>query len=138
MADPGTDPRPAVDALSTRVLDPLRDLLATPRLTIVPHDGLSLDADLVTLSACETALSRISRGDDVVGFTRGLLYAGAGSVLSTLWKVDDAATSRLVQDFYRSLAERPKDGALRQAQLETRKTHPHPFYWAAFVLAGNV
>ncbi len=99
--------------------------------------GLSLEAELVTLSACETALGKISRGDDVVGFTRGLLYAGAGSIVSTLWKVDDLATRELMVDFYSRLMVSEKAEALRQAQLETKKKYPHPFYWASFQLTGN-
>lgn len=98
---------------------------------------LNLNADLVTLSACETALGKITKGDDVVGFTRGFLYAGAGSIVSTLWKVDDRATKDLMLDFYTKLLMMGKGEALRQAQLNTRKKYPHPFYWASFQLTGN-
>ena len=98
---------------------------------------LDLDADLVTLSACETALSQVSSGDDVVGFTRGLLYAGSRSILSSLWKVDDEATRDLMVDFYTQLAGQDKPGALRHAQQAVRARHPHPYYWAAFMLTGN-
>jgi CHAT domain-containing protein len=99
--------------------------------------SLRLNADLVTLSACETALGLITKGDDVVGFTRGLLYAGAGSIVSTLWKVDDRATMELMQDFYAGLLTKGKGEALRDAQRVTRKKHPHPYYWASFQLTGN-
>jgi len=99
--------------------------------------SLNLKADLVTLSACETALGKITKGDDVVGFTRGFLYAGAGSIISTLWKVDDRATKDLMLAFYSRLKKMDKDEALRQAQLQTRKKYPHPFYWASFQLTGN-
>lgn len=99
--------------------------------------SLDLDADLVTLSACETALSKVASGDDVVGFTRGLLYAGSRSVLSSLWKVDDRSTKELMLAFYRRLGDVDKAEALRQAQLEVRAHTPQPFYWAAFTLAGN-
>lgn len=98
---------------------------------------LELDADLVTLSACETALSKVSSGDDVVGFTRGLLFAGSRSVLSSLWKVDDQCTRDLMVGFYTRLAGADKAEALRQAQLAVRAGHPHPYYWAAFILNGN-
>jgi CHAT domain-containing protein len=98
---------------------------------------LSLRADLVTLSACETALGKITRGDDVVGFTRGLLYAGAGTIISTLWKVDDRATGDLMVDFYAKLSTMETGEALRQAQLNAKKKYPHPFYWASFQLTGN-
>jgi CHAT domain-containing protein len=99
--------------------------------------SLNLQADLVTLSACETALGRITKGDDVVGFTRGLLYAGADSIISTLWKVDDQATKDLMLAFYSNLLTLEKGEALRQAQLSTKKKYPHPFYWASFQLTGS-
>lgn len=99
--------------------------------------NLNLNADLVTLSACETALGNITKGDDVIGFTRGFLYAGAGTIISTLWKVDDQATKDLMMDFYTNLHGMEKGEALRQAQLNTKKTYAHPFYWAAFQLTGN-
>jgi CHAT domain-containing protein len=98
---------------------------------------MDLDTDLVTLSACETALGKVSSGDDVVGFTRGLLYAGSRSVLSSLWKVDDRSTRDLMVGFYSRLGSADKAEALRQAQLEVRARMPHPYYWAAFTLTGN-
>jgi tetratricopeptide (TPR) repeat protein len=97
---------------------------------------LRLNNDLITLSACETALSVISKGDDVIGFTRGFLYAGARSIVSSLWKVDDKATRDLMVGFYKRLPRMEKDKALREAQLMVKKRYPHPFYWAAFQLTG--
>jgi len=99
--------------------------------------NLSLNADLVTLSACETALGKVTTGDDVVGFTRGFLYAGAGSLISSLWQVDDLATRDLMVSFYSNLNKMTKDEALRQAQIKVKKQYPHPYYWAAFLLTGN-
>jgi CHAT domain-containing protein len=99
--------------------------------------NLSLNADLVTLSACETALGKVATGDDVVGFTRGFLYAGARSLISSLWQVDDEATRDLMVHFYTNLPKMGKDEALRQAQLETKKQYPNPYYWAAFLLTGS-
>ena len=107
------------------------------RLRVGDLYTLKLDADLVTLSACETALGKVANGDDVVGFTRGLLYAGASSIVSSLWKVDDLATRDLMVDFYTNLPKLGKQESLRQAQLSVKKQHDHPFYWAAFVLTGN-
>jgi len=108
-------------------------------LTVSELYEISLPADLVTLSACETALGRISSGDDVVGFTRGFLYAGASSIVSSLWKVDDAATSQLMQQFYDNLAKNDTLNALRDAQLHIKNNYnPHPYYWAAFQLTGKV
>jgi len=99
--------------------------------------NLSLRTDLVTLSACETALGKVATGDDVVGFTRGFLYAGAHSLISSLWQVDDEVTSNLMVNFYTNLAKMSKDEALQQAQLKVKKHYPHPYYWAAFLLTGS-
>lgn len=99
--------------------------------------ALRLDADLVTLSACETGLGKVSTGDDVVGLNRGFLYAGSRSVVGSLWSVDDEATAALMKNFYLKLATRSKRDALRQAQIETRQNFPHPFFWAAFQLTGQ-
>ena len=99
--------------------------------------NLSLSAELVTLSACETALGKVATGDDVVGFTRGFLYAGARSLISSLWQVDDEATRDLMVNFYNNLSKMSKDEALRQAQLRVKKQYPHPYYWAAFLLTGS-
>jgi CHAT domain-containing protein len=107
------------------------------RLTVADLYGLKLDADLVTLSACETALGKLANGDDVVGFTRGLLYAGSSSIVSSLWSVDDLATRDLMVSFYANLPKLGKLEALRQAQLAVLRQRPHPFFWAAFVLTGN-
>jgi CHAT domain-containing protein len=99
--------------------------------------SLNLDLDLVTLSACETGLGKISNGDDVVGLNRGFLYAGSRSVVGSLWSVDDEATAALMKAFYINLATRSKREALRQAQISTRQNFPHPFFWAAFQLTGQ-
>ena len=87
--------------------------------------GLHLNADLVVLSACDTGRGRVARGEGIIGFTRGFLYAGAESLLVSLWPVGDAASSQLVVDFYRELlAGRPKAQALRQAKLRTLGRNP--------------
>jgi CHAT domain-containing protein len=99
--------------------------------------SLNLALDLVTLSACETGLSRIANGDDLVGLTRGFLYAGSSSIVASLWKVDDLATAELMTRFYTELERTDKREALRTAQLETRKKYPHPYYWASFQLTGS-
>jgi len=106
-------------------------------LTVDKVYSLRLDADLVTLSACETGLGKIASGDDVVGLTRGFLYAGSRSIVASLWQVDDAATSYLMTRFYERLARMDKREALRQAQIETLARYPRPFFWAAFQLTGD-
>jgi len=107
-------------------------------LTVGELYDLNLNADLVTLSACETALGKVANGDDVVGFTRGFLYAGASSIVSSLWQVDDAATSDLMTGFYKNLGTEDKRSALRDAQLATKEKYQHPYYWAAFQITGAV
>jgi CHAT domain-containing protein/tetratricopeptide (TPR) repeat protein len=106
-------------------------------LTVADLYTLRWDTDLVTLSACETGLGKVANGDDVIGLTRGFLYAGARSIVASLWEVDDAATAQLMLSFYRNLETHDKREALRLAQLETRKTYPHPNFWAAFQLVGR-
>lgn len=99
--------------------------------------GLRLSADLVTLSACETGLGDVTGGDDVIGLTRGFLFAGADSVVTSLWPVSDAETAFLMERFYGALAARGKSAALREAVLATRARHPHPAFWSAFNLTGG-
>lgn len=110
-------------------------------LTLTDIYGLTLGADLVVLSACDTALGKNVRGEGLLGLTRGFLYAGAGSVLSTLWQVQDEATTRLMERFYHALFAKglPPADALRFAQLEMRllEERKFPYYWAAFVLQGE-
>jgi len=110
--------------------------------------GLRLEADLVTLSACQTGMgsghfAEIPAGDDFVGLTRAFLYAGSTTVLATLWEVDDASTMNLMEHFYRDLQAQGTHGgkarALAQAQRRflASQQHRHPYYWAPFVLVGN-
>lgn len=73
----------------------------------------------------------------MVGLTRGFLYAGASSVVASLWQVDDEATSQLMVRFYSELPGKFKADALRAAQLEVRKAYPHPYFWSAFYLTGS-
>lgn len=103
--------------------------------------NLKLSADLVVLSACNTALGKNVKGEGLIGLTRGFMYAGAPRVIASLWKVDDAATAALMTIFYRKMLVenlRPA-AALRAAQTEMMK-QPRwrsPYYWAPFVLQGE-
>jgi len=106
-------------------------------LTVDKLYSTKLDADLVTLSACETGMGKIANGDDIVGLTRGFLYAGSSSIVASLWKVDDLATADLMTRFYTNMKTLDKREALRQAQLQIKKKYEHPFYWASFQLTGN-
>ncbi|MFD1535830.1 CHAT domain-containing protein [Nonomuraea guangzhouensis] len=103
--------------------DPMRSgiELADGRLTAADILGLRLDVDLVTLAACETGVSQSRPGDELIGLTRALLYAGAPSALVALWRVDELSTSMLFGEFYAALRSgSPKAEALRRAQLWLR------------------
>ena len=106
------------------------------RLEVREVFGLDLHARLVVLSACETGLGKLTRGDELMGLQRAFLYAGTPAVVTTLWKVDDKATFELVRAFYARFETLGPADALRQAQLETLRAFPHPYSWAAFGLTG--
>jgi tetratricopeptide (TPR) repeat protein len=115
-----------------------------------PQDGflrtheifnLQLPADLVVLSACQTALGKEIKGEGLVGLTRGFMYAGAERVVASLWQVDDQATAELMKRFYHGMLKenlRPV-AALRAAQIEMSKSSrwSSPYYWAGFVIQGE-
>ncbi len=126
---------PAAPMASALMLAPDAD--NDGKLTAAEVFSLPLRADLVTLSACQTGVGKVSRGEEVTGLTRAFLYAGATSVVSTLWRVDDMASALLVKHFYRNLATMHKAAALREAQRLVRLRFPHPAYWGAFVLTGD-
>jgi CHAT domain-containing protein len=112
--------------------------LGDRQLSLFDLYQLSLPAELVTLSGCGTGLNVIVGGDELLGLKRGLLYAGAQSILLTLWDVHDQSTAEFMRLFYSRLASNPnKAEALRQAMAEVRKAYPHPFYWAPFMLVGK-
>jgi CHAT domain-containing protein len=103
--------------------------------------NLRLPADLVVLSACQTALGKEIKGEGLVGLTRGFMYAGAERVVASLWQVDDLATAGLMKRFYQGMLKdglRPAE-ALRTAQIEMskQKRWSAPYYWAGFVIQGE-
>jgi CHAT domain-containing protein/tetratricopeptide (TPR) repeat protein len=138
------------------VLDNARPELSGVVLSLVdeagrPQDGflrlhdvynLELRADLVVLSACQTALGPDVRGEGLIGLTRGFMYAGARRVVTTLWRVDDRATAELMRRFYREMfgprAAAPA-AALRaaQASMASEARWADPYYWAGFVVQGD-
>jgi CHAT domain-containing protein/tetratricopeptide (TPR) repeat protein len=103
--------------------------------------NLHLNAALVTLSACQSALGKEVNGEGLIGLSRAFFYAGANAVIASLWNVNDASTEQLMSPFYRSLASGETiDRALRDAKLAMLKSGgraAHPYYWAAFVVTGN-
>lgn len=121
--------------------------LADRQLSTIEVFNLDLPCcSLVTLSACETGRAVVGGVDEVIGLGRGFLYAGAASLLPTLWKVDDASSAELMEMFYQALlGEYSKTAALAGAQrafLARARTssHPyrvHPYFWAAFHLIGD-
>ncbi len=136
-------------------LDPVSPENSGLLLTTVTPDGRALEGfvglqdiyslhapvTLVVLSACRTALGKEVRGEGLVGLTRGFMYAGASSVLASLWKVDDEATAELMKRFYGNLLQRgmtPAE-ALRAAQNSIRQEPQwsSPYYWAGFTLQGE-
>ncbi|MFY9823110.1 MAG: CHAT domain-containing tetratricopeptide repeat protein [Thermoanaerobaculia bacterium] len=115
-----------------------------------PQDGvlrlndiynLHLDADLVVLSACRTALGKEVRGEGLIGLTRGFMYAGAARVLASLWSVQDQATADLMGTLYRGMLRKGLSpaAALRDAQLAMARDPQweSPYYWAGFSLQGE-
>jgi CHAT domain-containing protein len=78
----------------------------------------------------------VNSGDDLVGLTRGFLYAGASTVVASLWQVDDDATTYLMLRMYEHMQQDGRRDALRKAQIETRAKFPHPLYWASFYMTG--
>ena len=103
--------------------------------------NLKLTADLVVLSACQTALGKEIKGEGLVGLTRGFMYAGAPRVVASLWQIDDRATAELMRRFYAGMLGqklRPA-AALRaaQASMLKEKRWQAPYYWAAFTLQGE-
>jgi CHAT domain-containing protein len=103
--------------------------------------NLNLNAELVVLSACRTALGQEIRGEGLVGLTRGFMYAGTPSVVASLWDVRDEATSELMSRFYeRMFKDRMRPAAaLRAAQVSMlkEKRWGKPYYWAGFILQGE-
>lgn len=134
------DRYPALSALALSSLGPDR----APRDALLRlHDvyNLELGAELVTLSACETALGRELRGEGLVGLARGFLHAGSSVVVASLWQVPDRATTEFMRHFYRAqLADNlAPAAALRQAQqaVAAERAWRDPYFWAAFVAYGD-
>ncbi len=106
------------------------------RLTVSEVFGLEINADLVTLSACQTGLGKLEAGE-LIGLNRAFIYAGTHALVSALWRVDDLSTSVMMKHFYRNYVTLDKAKSLRRAQLIVKKDFPHPSYWAGFSLVGD-
>lgn len=105
--------------------------------------NLELNANLVTLSACESGIGDLKRGEGLISLSRGFFYSGAASIVNTMWKINDASTSQIMDNFYKHLADgKSKDVALQNAKLDflkENKQNPltHPYFWSGFVIAGD-
>jgi CHAT domain-containing protein len=102
---------------------------------------LKLNSDLIVLSACRSGLGKNVSGEGFVGLTRGFTSAGTRSIVASLWKVDDEATSELMNHFYQAMFKEglPPAAALQKAKqaMQANAAWHHPYYWAAFVLQGE-
>jgi CHAT domain-containing protein len=121
----------------------IKDSIENELLYVKDLYNLELNADLVVLSACETGIGKLQRGEGIISLARAFAYAGAKSIVTTLWEVNDKSTSELMRYFYRELKlGKDKDEALRLArQRYFDKAAPrglHPFFWAAFVPVGDM
>lgn len=106
--------------------------------------GYNINADLVALSACQTGLGKLEKGEGMLSLARGFSYAGAKSLVNTLWKINDQTTADLMHEFYKNLNKSlPKDQALREAKLAYLKNAEddllmHPYYWSGFMISGDI
>ena len=119
------------------------DSTEDPKLYVRDLYNLRLNADMVVLSACETGIGELQRGEGIISLARGFSYAGAKSIITTLWSVNDASTKELMESFYQYLKDgQTKDAALRQAKLDYLNAHTndeaHPFFWAGFIPIGDM
>jgi len=103
--------------------------------------AMKLNADLAVLSACQTGLGKLVRGEGMIGLSRAFMYAGVPSVVVSLWSVSDLSTSMLMNRFYENLTQKglSKTEALQMAQISMikDKNYSHPFFWAPFILTGD-
>lgn len=106
--------------------------------------NLKLPADMVVLSACQTGIGKLQKGQGMMSLSKGFYYAGAKSLVNTLWKINDKSTVKLMEYFYEGLSQgRSKSEALREAKLKYLESTDddllkHPYYWAAFVVSGDI
>ncbi|MEO0553097.1 MAG: CHAT domain-containing tetratricopeptide repeat protein [Bacteroidota bacterium] len=101
--------------------------------------NLNLDASLVTLSACETGLGKLSKGEGIIGLSRALIYAGAKNLVVSLWSVSDNSTAELMMNFYTKINYNNYALSLRSAKLDMIASNDYakPYYWAPFILIGR-
>jgi CHAT domain-containing protein len=112
--------------------------LGDTHLSLCDLAQLRIPAELIVLSGCATGLNVITPGDELLGLVRGLLQAGARSLLLTLWDVHDESTKDFMIGFYRRCQQGlSKTKSIQATMLELRERHPHPYNWAPFCLIGK-
>ena len=106
--------------------------------------NMSFNADLAVLSACNTAVGHLKKGEGLISVSKAFTYAGVPSTVTSLWKVPDKETSKIMVSFYHYLKDgKPKNEALQLAKLNYLNTTndallKHPYYWAGFIISGDV
>jgi CHAT domain-containing protein len=98
---------------------------------------MNLQVEMLALSGCVTGMNAVEEGDELLGLTRGLLYAGARSLLLSLWDVDDRSTADFMKEFYGELQKKGKINAFQLATAKIREHYPHPYQWASFKLIAR-
>ena len=131
------DPEKAYLALSSAIDIP------SNRINLSNLRDIQIQNEMIVLSACETGVGQVIEGEGSLSIARGFLYAGAKSVISTLWSVNDESTSMIISEFYKELLMgKRKDEALRQAKLnyldQVDPEYQHPYYWAGFIAMGDM
>ena len=107
-------------------------------MTALDVYSIECQTNLLTISGCKSGLSQLTGEEELLGLMRGFLYAGARSLLLSLWDVNDRSTSVFMETFYQSWQNGlSKAEALRQAIQKVRSEEPHPYFWAPFLLVGN-
>jgi CHAT domain-containing protein len=122
--------------------NPIKDSIENELLYLRDLYSMNLNADLVVLSACETGLGKLQKGEGIISLSRAFAYAGAKSIVNTFWSVQDKSSRELMVFFFKNLKKgKPKNIALRKAKLDflndNKTDKAHPFYWAGFVLNGD-
>ena len=120
---------------------PMKDSTDSYRLFIAELYNLSLEAGMVVLSACETGTGKLQKGEGLISLARGFIYAGAKSIVNTLWEIDERSNDKFMKEYYRQLRKGcKKDKALQAAKLTflDQKEVAHPYHWASYIAIGDM
>jgi CHAT domain-containing protein len=118
---------------------PIKDSIENELLFVGDLYNLTLNADMVVLSACETGIGKLQRGEGIISLARAFAYAGAKSIITSLWAVNDTKTKDLMISFYKNLKKgKSKNTALKNAKMSMIDKNLHPYFWAGFIGIGNM